>query len=114
MTERLHKAALALYMAGRWECTEKSPQEQAALWEELRDALGLTPGTATREGVASNVVQLHKPKGGDLAFMCCPCSPEDPEAFLPVAVVGEHPIIAALVCPACECQVDVVNGIVQK
>jgi hypothetical protein len=43
----LFDAALALYLAGRWQCRELPPIEQARLWEELRDALGLLPGTAT-------------------------------------------------------------------
>lgn len=48
--ERLRAAATALYRH-RWVCDELQPGEQAALWESLRDAIGLPPGTATSMGV---------------------------------------------------------------
>lgn len=51
--ERLRVAATALYRH-RWVCGELQPGEQAALWESLRDALGITPGTATVAGVGAN------------------------------------------------------------
>ena len=47
--ERLRSAALALYMAGKWSCHR--PVDEIALWEELRGALDLQPGTATTAGV---------------------------------------------------------------
>ena len=48
MVKRVVEAALALYRAGRWELPEGelSPPVQAHLWENLRDALGLPPGTS--------------------------------------------------------------------
>ena len=47
--ERLREAALALYEAGRWELhdSEILPSEQAVMWANLRDALGLEPGHST-------------------------------------------------------------------
>ena len=60
----------------------------------------------------SNVVELNPAKNGDLAFMLCPCKPEDPQPYLVVAIVGLHPIIAGLLCPECDKQLTVVNGIV--
>jgi hypothetical protein len=47
----IEEAALALYFAGRWSCDKLPPDEQARLWEELRDALGLPEGSATKAGV---------------------------------------------------------------
>ncbi len=53
---RLVNAADALYMAGRWvledERIQTTDQAQAALWEDLRSALGLKPGhsATTRSG----------------------------------------------------------------
>jgi hypothetical protein len=44
-------AALALYEAGRWTTADLSPRDQAKLWEELRDALGLPEGYARGRGV---------------------------------------------------------------
>ena len=49
----LKAAATALYMAGRWDCANLSGDEQARMWEALRDALGLSVGTATTAGVHS-------------------------------------------------------------
>lgn len=49
--DNLRSAATALYMAGRWDCDKLQPSEQARLWEDLRDALGLDHGTATSAGV---------------------------------------------------------------
>lgn len=45
----IHRAGLALYEAGRWQLAAPGANEadQAKLWEALRDALGLQPGTAT-------------------------------------------------------------------
>ncbi len=52
LTERLKnldKASKALYMAGRWTLSEDllGAEEQAALWEDLRSALGFDPGYST-------------------------------------------------------------------
>lgn len=46
-------AALALYMAGRWSCSEVPDDEAARLWADLRDALRLEPGTASTAGVSA-------------------------------------------------------------
>ena len=45
----LEAAGKALYLAGKWELhdTDILPYEQAVMWGNLRDALGLPPGTAT-------------------------------------------------------------------
>lgn len=43
----LQKAATDLYMAGRWTLHGMPGIEQAVLWEALRDAIPLPPGTAT-------------------------------------------------------------------
>jgi hypothetical protein len=47
----LRKAALDLYMAGRWSCDRSV--DEVRLWTALRDALNLQPGTATAAGVAA-------------------------------------------------------------
>lgn len=51
--DKLPAAALALYMAGRWTLPDEkmSEMDQAELWENLRDALGLRPGHSTKAGV---------------------------------------------------------------
>lgn len=49
MTDKLRKAGLDLYFAGRWSCDR--PVDEAKLWEALRDALELEKGSATRAGV---------------------------------------------------------------
>lgn len=51
MKELIH-AAYALYMAGRWTCGLPADQE-AAMWERLREALDLPAGTATAAGMGS-------------------------------------------------------------
>ena len=45
----LEAAGKALYLAGKWELhdTDILPYGQAVMWGNLRDALGLPPGTAT-------------------------------------------------------------------
>ena len=43
--EQLVQAGTALYMAGRWSCD--ADVDEAKLWEDLRDALGLPQGTET-------------------------------------------------------------------
>ena len=45
---KLRVAATALYYAGHWSRVlplPLSPLKDAELWENLRDALGITPGT---------------------------------------------------------------------
>lgn len=42
----LHNVANKLYMH-RWSCDTLLPNEQMKLWSDLRDSLGLPPGTAT-------------------------------------------------------------------
>jgi len=49
----MRDSAIALYMSGRWECRELTPEQQAALWVRLRDAAHLPNGTATKAGVAA-------------------------------------------------------------
>jgi hypothetical protein len=44
--ERLRAAGTALYMAGKWSC-DIPADEQAHLWEAMRDAIGLPAGTET-------------------------------------------------------------------
>lgn len=46
--KRLRTAATALYFAGRWSCSRDV--DEAKLWEDLRDALGLEAGVATKAG----------------------------------------------------------------
>ena len=46
-------AAMALYLAGRWDCAAVGGSAAAAMWERLRDALGLPHGTATARGIGS-------------------------------------------------------------
>jgi|LauGreDrversion2_5_1035112.scaffolds.fasta_scaffold18011_2 hypothetical protein len=43
--EALRAAARALYLAGYWKCDR--PVDEQSLWENLRDAAGIAPGTAT-------------------------------------------------------------------
>ena len=52
-TDALYRAAKALYMAGHWTLSEErfGAEEQAELWESLRDAMALEPGYSTRAGV---------------------------------------------------------------
>lgn len=55
---RLVGAARRLYLAGTWTTPGLPPAEQADLWMELRDALGLPPGTATATGSGSYVCKI--------------------------------------------------------
>lgn len=50
---RIVSAARRLYFAGTWTTPGLPPAEQADLWMELRDALGLPPGTATAAAAGS-------------------------------------------------------------
>lgn len=51
--EKLKEAATVLYMVGRWSAPGISDEMAAKLWEDLRDALGLPPGTATSVGIGA-------------------------------------------------------------
>lgn len=53
LAEGIASAARDLYLAGRWECATVPASEQVRLWERLRDAAGIEPGTATKAGVAA-------------------------------------------------------------
>jgi hypothetical protein len=68
-------AAEALYRAGRWSCEALPAEDQARLWEDLRDALGFAPGTATKAGVAAPATNLC-PYCADKAD--CECEPPLP------------------------------------
>lgn len=49
---RLRQASIALYLSGKWvRPNTGDPKADAELWEKLREALGLPPGTATAAGV---------------------------------------------------------------
>lgn len=52
--DKLVEAAQALYFAGVWQLqnAEKPENEQSKMWEALRDAMGLKPGSATQAGAA--------------------------------------------------------------
>jgi hypothetical protein len=43
----LVEAASRIYFAGVWKMDAMPIEEQRALWEALRDSLGLKPGSAT-------------------------------------------------------------------
>lgn len=58
----------------------------------------------------SNVISINQPKKGETTFLCCPCT-DEPAPFVPVAIVSENPVIIALLCPECEKEIPVVNGI---
>lgn len=58
------------------------------------------------------IVELNPTKDGDLAFMICPCKPEG-TPYMVTVVAGDNPIIASLLCPECETNFPVINGIVQ-
>ena len=47
----LKAAVIALYCAGRWECDALTPEQQASLWEDVRDKTGIAKGTATKLGM---------------------------------------------------------------
>lgn len=53
------------------------------------------------------VIDIHgKPKHGETAFPQCQCG----ETYVPLAIMGDRPFIAALVCPECGHEVTVNNG----
>ena len=73
---KMYRAAHALYVAGRWDLSGQSggdinDAEQAKLWEDLRDAMGLPEGYSTKLGVnepkAVYRVRYHESydEGGD-------------------------------------------------
>lgn len=49
--DALVAAALRLYWSGYWECKQLPDVEQAQIWIELRDALGLPAGTSPARSV---------------------------------------------------------------
>ena len=49
--KKLETAAFQLYMAGKWDCDTLEDDEQTRLWTNLRNALGLPEGTATKAGL---------------------------------------------------------------
>jgi|SRR6185436_2036188 len=51
--ETIALAARRLYFAGRWTADGVEDAEAAQLWERLRDALGLPPGSATAAGLGA-------------------------------------------------------------
>lgn len=52
-TDDLHDAALAIYMAGYWRSKGVNQRHAKAMWERLRNALGLPEGTASAAKVAA-------------------------------------------------------------
>jgi len=46
-------AALKLYLSGHWVRIGPSSDEDAAVWEEFRNAFGIEPGTATAQDVGA-------------------------------------------------------------
>lgn len=48
----LRAAGLRLYMSARWSADR--PVNEALLWEDFREALGLKPGTATKAGLGAD------------------------------------------------------------
>jgi hypothetical protein len=67
-TLALEKVATDLYMAGCWQREGHTAEEDAPLWESLRDALGLPAGTATAAGVAATASIEKKPSYKDTAL----------------------------------------------
>lgn len=51
----LEDAGRALYFAGRWQAPGVSNETAARLWEDLRDALEIEPGTATKMGLGADL-----------------------------------------------------------
>jgi hypothetical protein len=62
----------------------------------------------------NNVVQLRAPKPGEPTFMLCGCNPKEPEAFMPIVLVQQNPVVVGLMCPRCETHLTVVNGVIQE
>ena len=59
----------------------------------------------------TNVIPLNQPKPGETTFMRCPCLPEGTD-FIVVAIAGKTPIICGLLCPECEQEIPVTNGLI--
>jgi hypothetical protein len=57
--DRLVAVGLALYMYGRWTCEGAPADDQARMWEALRDVLGLPAGTATDLGLGAKDVPCN-------------------------------------------------------
>jgi hypothetical protein len=49
--KRLYDASLSLYEAGLWECKDVFCGNARTMWSNLRNALDLDPGYATKKGV---------------------------------------------------------------
>jgi hypothetical protein len=62
----------------------------------------------------SNVRQLHAPKIGDRTFMLCGCNPNDPQPFVPLVILQQHPVIVGLQCGACDTHLTVSGGVIQE
>lgn len=61
-----------------------------------------------------DIIDLHsKPRFGEQSFVMCDCT-DDGTPMLPVVKHGAVTFIAMLVCPECEVEVPVVNGIVEE
>jgi hypothetical protein len=72
-TQRLQGAALMLYRAGYWTCDR--PVDEAAMWTELRDALGLEPGTSPPPARGGGWHRI-KTEGTDVLWKCPTCKTE--------------------------------------
>lgn len=55
--DKVIAAARKLYLAGRWSAGLPDALE-ARMWEDLRDALGLAPGTATEAGMGADTITV--------------------------------------------------------
>lgn len=58
------------------------------------------------------VIDLHPTGDGETAFMQCGCKPEGTD-YVVVVITGIRPIVTSLLCPACQTELSVVNGIVE-
>lgn len=77
----LEQAALELYYYGRWELPGRAPEPQdAVLWERLRNALGLPPGTTATPKPLPTLDNACKHLGGIVAGTCVDCH----ETLIPV------------------------------
>lgn len=63
--------------------------------------------------MSDKVTRLQTSNAGEQTFICCPCQ-DEPEPLIPVVLHdSKGPIITALMCPYCEAESAVINGIVQ-
>jgi len=63
----LQAAAAALYEAGHWTCDRGAADQQVKLWENLRDAMGRTPGNAPAQPEKENVsIAVANDASGDV------------------------------------------------